>query len=165
MVPLSKNVFGTFLRLREKLTEQLVSIHGVRDARVTVNLPEKARFSEATGTTSASVILHYEPDFAVSTAIPKVKTLIASSVQDLDYEKVSVVSFPAKMTSAMAGPDQQDGVLSDPLGAAVGSVQIPPALSRTFATLPARIVLGLAVFICLLLALRAFGSGRKTRGL
>lgn len=79
--------------LEQKLTESLVSIHGVRDARVTVSLPEKSKLGTATAPASASIILHYEADFDVTGAIPKIKNLVANSVQGLDYEGVSVVTF------------------------------------------------------------------------
>jgi len=88
--------------LEEKLTEHLVSIHGVRDARVSISIPEKSRFGKETTKSSASIILHHEPQFIVNGAVPKIKTLVASAIQNLDYEAVSVVVFPAQTNTLIA---------------------------------------------------------------
>ncbi|KAB7613609.1 EscJ/YscJ/HrcJ family type III secretion inner membrane ring protein [Amylibacter sp. SFDW26] len=85
--------------LEEKLTENLVSIHGIKDARVTVSIPEKKRFSETEEVATASVTLHHEEDFVVQEAVSKIKTLVANAVQGLDYSNVAVVVFPAGGTT------------------------------------------------------------------
>lgn len=150
--------------LEEKLTEQLVSIHGVRDARVTVNLPEKARFQETDDYASASLILHYEPDFDVSSSIPKIKSLIANSVQGLEYETVAVVVFPAKSATVLLGA-RQTGFLVGPAEASGQNDQRVLTVSDPLNSMLAKVIFGLCVLISLLFGLRVLGNGRTTRGL
>lgn len=148
--------------LEEKLTEAVVSIHGVRDARVTVSLPEKSRLGKSETDPSASIILHYEADFEVGPAIPKIKTLIANSVQGLAYDGVSVVSFPAQSTSAFPGASGGSLLIS----AAYASESQPqnrPELSGAQTTL-STIVAGLLFAITLLACLKLGLGVRSKRG-
>lgn len=107
-------VFG----LEEKLTEALISIDGIRDARVTINIPEAPQFRDAPPKSTASVILHYEENFSAQEAVPKIKTMLASSVAGLVYDNVSIVIFPVGGTTVEISP--QAGLISaanaSPLG-------------------------------------------------
>ncbi|WP_342076480.1 type III secretion system inner membrane ring lipoprotein SctJ [Yoonia sp. SS1-5] len=81
--------------LEQQLTQDIVSIAGVRDAGVTISLPrDEQRGRNEARPGSASVIVHHEVNFNVQAAIPKIKTLISGAIADLDYEQVAVVSFP-----------------------------------------------------------------------
>ncbi|MEM8773864.1 MAG: type III secretion inner membrane ring lipoprotein SctJ [Pseudomonadota bacterium] len=81
--------------LDEKLAEHLSSIDGIRDARVSITIPERSRFDQTIEPSKASVILHHEKEFDAQSAVPKIKTLVANSVQGLEYDKVAVVVFLA----------------------------------------------------------------------
>jgi len=81
--------------MNEKLAEHLTSISGIRDARVAVNIPERSRFDQTTEPSKASVILHFEESFLAQSSVPKIKTLVANSVQGLEYDNVAVVMFAA----------------------------------------------------------------------
>ena len=80
--------------LNEELSQTISEIAGVRSARVHVMIPAQDRFSETMRAATASVALHYEPGFAIDSVVPTLKTLIAHSVPELDYEAVSVALFP-----------------------------------------------------------------------
>lgn len=83
--------------LEEKLTEQIVSVSGIRDARVTLSLPQgqrSPRRPSAAEPATASIIVHHDASFDVADALPKLKTVIAGAVAGLDYENVSLVTFP-----------------------------------------------------------------------
>lgn len=90
--------------LDEKLSEHLTSIDGIRDARVSVSIPEKSRFDHKARPSKASVILHHEEDFQAAAATPKIKTLISNSVEGLEYDSVAIVLFPAGGTKVLRSP-------------------------------------------------------------
>ena len=80
--------------LNEELSQTISEIAGVRSARVHVMIPAQDRFAETQLAAKASVALHHEPDFLTDSVVPTIKTLIAHSVPQLEYEAVSVALFP-----------------------------------------------------------------------
>lgn len=148
--------------LEQKLTESLVSIHGVRDARVTVSLPEKSKLGKPTAPANASIILHYETDFQVSDAVPKIKTLIANSVQGLDYEGVSVVTFPAQ--SADLAPTPSGGSFLVSAAHAAGGTQEPPQTATGVQAMLGTAMAGLSLLLLLLFILRSKFTALRAGG-
>ena len=146
--------------IEEKLTEALVSIHGVRDARVTVSLPGKTRLGKTEAPASASIILHYEADFSVGVATPKIKTLIANSIQGLEYDGVSIVSFPAQST-ALVPPPSSGGLLVSAANAAGPDTQPSHRRPATSQTTLGTIVGGLIIVLLLSLGLRIAQRTRR----
>ena len=161
--PFEERVRYTFA-LEQKLTEHLVSIHGVRDARVTVSLSEQPRFGEAEAPASASVILHYEPDFAVNEAVPKIKTLIANAVQGLDYERVSVVTFESQ-SAAVLGPRQDAGLLVGAAHADGNDAPGRPFIKRQVSSPLGTLIFSIFTILCALIGLRALARNGRTKGI
>ncbi|MBZ4194769.1 MAG: type III secretion inner membrane ring lipoprotein SctJ [Candidatus Contendobacter sp.] len=93
--PLEERVRYTF-GLSQMIAETLNQIDGVLSARVLIVLPEDSQFGKTTQPASASVFIKYLPGLGVEDAIPKIKMIVQNSVNGLNYDKISVVLFPAR---------------------------------------------------------------------
>ncbi|MFK0571412.1 type III secretion system inner membrane ring lipoprotein SctJ [Endozoicomonas sp.] len=82
--------------MSQELSATLSKIDGVLIARVHVVLPqEQDSLTDVNYPSSASVFIKYTPDLELAGLIPKVKTLVANSIEGLSLEKISVSLFPA----------------------------------------------------------------------
>ncbi len=79
--------------LNQELAQSLTFIEGVAQARVHLVLPEPNRITQQTEDAGASVFIFYHSGFDLQTAIAQIKTAIASSVDGLSYENVSIAAF------------------------------------------------------------------------
>ncbi len=79
--------------LNQELAQSLTFIEGVAQARVHVVLPEPNRITQQTEDAGASVFIFYHSGFDLQTATAQIKTAIASSVDGLSYENVSIAAF------------------------------------------------------------------------
>lgn len=72
------------------------------DARVHIapSVSDPVTGSEKPAT--AAVVLRYDSGSVVETLIPKIKQLVANAVQDLSYDRVSVIMIPVQTQSAPA---------------------------------------------------------------
>jgi type III secretion protein J len=75
----------------QELSATISQIDGVLSARVEVVLPENDLLSRTPSPSSASVFVRYKEKSGVDHLVPQLKTLVASSVQGLAYDRVSVV--------------------------------------------------------------------------
>ncbi|MDX5360215.1 MAG: type III secretion inner membrane ring lipoprotein SctJ [Alphaproteobacteria bacterium] len=85
--------------LSQELSRSISDIDGVLSARVHLVLPESSpyRLPNAPKTqASASVLIRHDRDFPMGPLVPKIKTMVANSVEGLTYETVSVVLFPVE---------------------------------------------------------------------
>lgn len=137
--------------LNEELSHTVSEIAGIRSARVQVMIPPQPRYGEAVNRSSASVALHYEPEFEPGPAIPTIKSLIAHSVPHLEYDRVEIAAFPASgMKRVMPATDPPDSAVPRPGDSpAINGASLLPwgdrgqlALLAAFAAL---IVLGVGV--------------------
>ena len=96
--PLEERVRYTF-GLSQMIAETINQIDGVLSARVLIVLPEDAQFGKITQPSSASVFIKYLPGLGVEDAVAKIKMIVQNSVNGLDYNKISVVLFPAREKS------------------------------------------------------------------
>lgn len=78
----------------QELSRTVSEIEGVIRARVHLVLPERDPLAREVRPASASVAIHYAPNTDVEGLAPKIKLLIANSVEGLAYERVSVAFFP-----------------------------------------------------------------------
>ena len=98
----------------QELRETLSRIDGVLDARVHVVLPTEARGGNEASPSSASVFIKHIDTMSVENLIPKVKSLVANSVEGLNYSAVSVVLFPSVPTQIrVAAVEASNGGLFD----------------------------------------------------
>lgn len=81
--------------ISQELRETLSRIDGVLEARVHVVLPTETRSNESPAPSSASVFIKHIDGMPVENLTPKVKSLVANSVEGLNYSSVSVVLFPS----------------------------------------------------------------------
>lgn len=91
--------------LSEELSDTISRYDGVVDARVHVNLPEKAVLGGEVALGSASVFVKYRPGFNIRSQTAAIKTLVSNGVEGLSYDKVSVVMTEA---AVMPGPPPTD---------------------------------------------------------
>lgn len=83
--------------MTQELAGTLSLIEGVISARVHIVQPKIDDYGVKTGTPSASVFVKHAPNMATEQLIPKVKLLVAHSIQDLTYESVDVALFQGRV--------------------------------------------------------------------
>lgn len=112
--------------MNQELSNSVTSIHGVRSARVLITAPPKDRYARESPAASASVVIHHETNFDADAHVSTIKTMIAHSVPNLEYDAVAVALFPAagpEFEPTTARPDQSPtraaGLLPSALSTAV----------------------------------------------
>ncbi|OED44868.1 EscJ/YscJ/HrcJ family type III secretion inner membrane ring protein [Endozoicomonas sp. (ex Bugula neritina AB1)] len=106
--------------MSQELSSTLSMIDGVIIARVHVVLPqEQETITDVNFPSSASVFIKYTPELELAGLIPKVKTLVANSIEGLSLDKISVSLFPASRLNT--------DVLSKPLTDSVLFIQVNSA--------------------------------------
>ncbi|GLS33042.1 type III secretion protein J [Mesorhizobium albiziae] len=101
-------IYGT----TQELSRTLSGIDGVLSARVHVVLPEETSDDRHPSfPSSAAVLVRYAPGATVDQIVPKIKELVANSLEGLSYAKVSVVLVEASQDSALLRPIDR-GVLT-----------------------------------------------------
>ncbi|AOX20006.1 type III secretion system inner membrane ring lipoprotein SctJ [Kozakia baliensis] len=102
-----------YFGISQELDHTLNDIDGVIDARVHI---APAANDPITGTdkpASASVVIRYDAGSSMDGLLPKIKLMVANAVQDLAYDRVSVILLPVQ-TPHLA-PVQPSGLVG-PLG-------------------------------------------------
>ncbi|MDK1492975.1 type III secretion inner membrane ring lipoprotein SctJ [Sinorhizobium sp. 7-81] len=94
-------IYGT----TQELSRTLTSIDGVLNARVHAVLPENADDDLNTPSpSSAGVLVRYTPGAPIDQIVPKIKELVANSLEGLSYDRVSVVLVEAHQDDTSVGP-------------------------------------------------------------
>ena len=89
--------------MSQELSSTLSMIDGVVNARVHVVLPqEQDSLTDVTYPSSASVFMKYTPDLELAGLVPKVKTLVANSIEGLSLDKITVSLFPASRLNSFS---------------------------------------------------------------
>lgn len=86
--------------LSQELSESLSMIDGVLGARVHLVVPEVPPFSDRARVSSASILIRYRESYDVPQLAGRIKLFVQKSVENLDYDAISVVFIPARELSA-----------------------------------------------------------------
>ena len=100
--------------MSQELSSTLSMIDGVLTARVHVVLPQDTGSNEDNYPSSSSIFIKYTPDLELAGFVPKVKTLVANSIEGLSLDKITVSLFPSTQvtTERMLLPQELETVLS-----------------------------------------------------
>ncbi len=79
--------------LSQEMADTLSRVDGVMTARVHVVMPGEE--SEGVAAASAAVFIKHDPNYDLDGQIPQIKSIVASGIENLDYEAVNVSLFPA----------------------------------------------------------------------
>ena len=85
----------------QELSKTVSQIDGVLTARVQVVLPDNDLMKREATPSSASVFIRYDQGSQASGLVSQIKSLVASSVQGLSYDKVSVTLVPVPRAAAL----------------------------------------------------------------
>lgn len=83
--------------LSQEMNETLSQIDGVLSARVHLVMPSTSPNGTVVTSSSAAVFLRYQETYDIQQLVPQIKTLVANSIQDLAYDRVSVALFPVRV--------------------------------------------------------------------
>jgi type III secretion system YscJ/HrcJ family lipoprotein len=110
----------TTCALNESIASSIVNIQGILDTHVHIVLPETDPITRLKSKASASVIIIHRENMDTTTLIPKIRSIVSNSVNDLDYENVSVSLFANEFFNETKQPvsaktlfEKQSPVLSD----------------------------------------------------
>lgn len=81
--------------LNQEISATLSLIDGVINARIHIVLPQEDSYGDNTAPASASVFIKHTPGLNTENFIPKIKSFVSTSVEELNYADVSVVLFEA----------------------------------------------------------------------
>ena len=81
--------------LSQELADTLSRVDGVMTARVHLVLPAEDDDDDVR-TASAAVFIKHNPNYDMDEHIPKIKSVVASGIESIDYEAVNVALFPAE---------------------------------------------------------------------
>jgi type III secretion protein J len=92
--------------ISQELTSTLMHISGVSQARVHVALAEKNALGQVVSPPSASVLIRHNPEILRGDFQDSVRSIIASSVTGLTYDRVAVTMMPEDVIPATAREPQ-----------------------------------------------------------
>ncbi|MES0139415.1 type III secretion inner membrane ring lipoprotein SctJ [Mesorhizobium sp. M0016] len=99
--------------ITQELSRTLTSIDGVLSARVHVVLPqEMSDDRKPPFPSSAAVLVRYAPSTTVDKIVPKIKELVANSLEGLSYERVSVILLAASQDNDLLRSVDKTAVLT-----------------------------------------------------
>lgn len=111
--------------LGQELSNTVSQIDGVRTARVQVVLPDNDLMAGDGRPSSASVFIRHDPSLKVDDLIPRIKTLVANGISDLDYDRVSVV--PIAASDSFTSGDREGVPMTSFLGVAIAQTSATAA--------------------------------------
>ena len=85
--------------LSQELADTLSRVDGVMTARVHLVLP--AEDDKEAEVASAAVFIKHNPNYDMEEHIPKIKSVVASGIEGIDYEAVNVALFPAETSDVV----------------------------------------------------------------
>jgi type III secretion protein J len=90
--------------ITQGLSQTLSEIDGVLSARVHVVLPDEMGDNDKKDPSSAAVLVRYRPGTAIDKIVPKIKELVANSLEGVSYDRVSVTLVKADADELSAPP-------------------------------------------------------------
>lgn len=146
--------------LSQELNETLSQIDGVLSARVHLVMPSTSPNGTIVSSSSAAVFLRYQDTYDIQQLVSQIKTLVANSIEDLSYDRVSVALFPVRVET----PPEPDPA---PEYLRLLEFDVSPAsyeaLAMTFAGLGLLVVLLVVSNVVVLVVLRRRGGLPTTR--
>jgi type III secretion protein J len=103
--PLAQRARLVFAKQQE-LERMIGEIDGVVSAPVQLAMPEPDALTQELKPASASILVKYRPGFDLRSKAGSIKSLVASAVEGLDAERVSVVLEPAQSIPVARAPDK-----------------------------------------------------------
>lgn len=103
--PLAQRARLVFAKQQE-LERMIGEIDGVVSAPVQLAMPEPDALTQEVKPSSASVLVKYRPGFDLRSKAGSIKSLVASAVEGLSTERVSVVLEPAQSIPVVRNPDK-----------------------------------------------------------
>ncbi len=100
--------------ISQELTGTISQLDGAIAVRVHVVLPDKKE--KTVKPASAAVFIKHQQDYDFSSYIPQIKEMVANSVAELDYKKISVVLFPSKGMIPVRKKQPSDGFMAELTG-------------------------------------------------
>ena len=142
--------------MNQELSHSVSSIHGIREARVLVTAPPQGRYEREAPPASASVVIQHEPGFDAAAHVSTIKTIVAHSLPNLDYDDVAVALFAApgpelEVSSPRPQPSAADASALMALGRPGDLAAARPLVAAAA---------GLLLVAALFGALRNLGGGR-----
>ncbi len=103
--PLAQRARLVFAKQQE-LERMIGEIDGVVSAPVQLAMPEPDALSQEIKPSSASILVKYRPGFDLRSKAGSIKSLVASAVEGLSTDRVSVVLEPAQSIPVARNPDR-----------------------------------------------------------
>lgn len=97
--------------LGEEVAQTLEQIDGVITARVHIVLPEAPQLGQPIRPSSAAVFVKHLPNVDLDFFVPRIRRLVSSSIEGLNYDAVTVVLTAATSLRPATSPPQQDASL------------------------------------------------------
>lgn len=126
--------------LSQGIAETLTKIDGVIAARVHISIPQQKAYGSTAQVPSASVFVKYLPESGVDQDVAKIKLLVQNSVENLEYDKISVALFAANNLGTATSPS------GPPLQTILGVRVARDSMGRLIG-LAASLVLGLMLLL------------------
>jgi type III secretion protein J len=82
--------------LSQEIANTIAKIDGVVLSRVHLSVPERDALADKPPPASASVFIKHRSGVDLSPQLGQIKALVVNSIQELPYERVTVVLFPAE---------------------------------------------------------------------
>ncbi|MCU0827243.1 MAG: type III secretion inner membrane ring lipoprotein SctJ [Tabrizicola sp.] len=89
--------------ITQELSESISRIDGVVEARVHVVIPDPNRITQEVAPARAAIFIYYLDRFDLEAATPTIKTAVASSIEGLDYENITIAAFRSDFSAMVAG--------------------------------------------------------------
>ena len=139
--------------LSQELADTLSRVDGVMTARVHLVLP--AEDDKEAEVASAAVFIKHNPNYDMEEHIPKIKSVVSSGIESIDYEAVNVALFPAEPSDVVQlGEEPLRSILSIEL-----TTQSVRDFYILFASLAGALLLSVAFNIYLFFASRGRARG------
>ncbi|WP_103258059.1 type III secretion system inner membrane ring lipoprotein SctJ [Tabrizicola aquatica] len=89
--------------ITQELSESISRIDGVVEARVHVVIPDPNRITRESAPARAAIFIYHLDRFDLEAASPTIKTAVASSIEGLDYEHITIAAFRSDFSAMVAG--------------------------------------------------------------
>jgi type III secretion protein J len=150
--------------MNQEMASTISAIDGVREARVHVVLPESARFDRDGKSASAAIAIYYNEVFDAQKIVPTVKTMMAHSIPELNYDNVAVSLFPVGGAQLQVSPARSFIQTAEASVLPTSSSSIPLTLNIEKKSILSFILLaaiGMIIALSLMIAIRQKNKARR----